>query len=69
MAVKPPEVECKYRTDQDELSASDLEDAEFKDSDEASDTDTENQAEHDEAVRKFLLYLYNYLTVVSFNGT
>eukprot|EP00731_Ephydatia_muelleri_P031476 Em0022g990a len=50
MAVKPPEVECEYRTDQDEISASDLEDAECKDSDkEASDTDTENQAEHNEA--------------------
>ena len=70
MAVKPPEVECEYRTDQDEISASDLEDAECKDSDkEASDTDTENQAEHNEAVRTFVLYLYNYLTVVTFNGT
>ena len=37
-----PKVECEYRTDQDELIASGLEDAEFKDSNkEASDTDTE----------------------------
>ena len=56
------EVDCEYRTDQDEVSASDLEYTEFDDSDmEASDTDTENQAEYNDAVRNFFFVFIFYI--------
>ena len=62
MTVKPSEVDCEYRTDQDEVSASDLEYTDFDDSDmEASDTDAENQAEYNDAVRNIFLYLFKLL--------
>ena len=42
MTVKPSEVDCEYQTDQDEVSASDL----------------EYTAEYNDAVRNFFLYLF-----------